>query len=205
MLRNKSMQHKLIYFKAPAKPPRLKKLKSLQLEREDRCSFSQLCHLTIESKDDQDNALEVESLGILSIQEQQQTLQEPPPTIKQPRKRRVAPQPPPKPPPKPKKKSNKIGVGNPQTDDHCAFIEKLFAATSEQMATEATNIVAGKLRLSHQIKKNHMRYTMSTVSWPLQCFFVMSINIIIIGYVSFPWNMPEGTLSILTCIFAFFN
>lgn len=93
------------------------------------------------------------------------------PTVKQPRKRRIAPQPPPtKPSPKPRK----LRVEKLPGDDHCAFIEQLFAATNETttasvatIATTAENeekiittltVVAGKLSLEKKYTKTHANF-----------------------------------------------
>ncbi|XP_043949931.1 protein cappuccino isoform X6 [Drosophila biarmipes] len=117
----------------PAKPPRLKRQLQTQAEDEDRCRLSQLCQISIAHKNIQN---EEESLGILSREELPEQERNSPMT-KQPRKRRVAPQPPPKPPPKPRKNR---GESAP-SDDHCAFIEQLFAETTG--AAPKTTVVAG--------------------------------------------------------------
>jgi len=131
------MQTDFVICKAPAKPPRLKKQLQIQAENEDRCHLSQLCQFSIQHKNIQN---EEEYLGILS-REELQVQEKNSPMTKQPRKRRVAPQPPPKPPPKPRKNR----AENAPSDDHCAFIEQLFAETTE--ATRKTTVVAGKLSL----------------------------------------------------------
>ncbi|XP_050741148.1 protein cappuccino isoform X8 [Drosophila biarmipes] len=119
----------------PAKPPRLKRQLQTQAEDEDRCRLSQLCQISIAHKNIQN---EEESLGILSREELPEQERNSPMT-KQPRKRRVAPQPPPKPPPKPRKNR---GESAP-SDDHCAFIEQLFAETTG--AAPKTTVVAGQM------------------------------------------------------------
>ncbi|XP_020812655.1 uncharacterized protein LOC110187604 [Drosophila serrata] len=61
------------------------------------------------------------------------------PTVRQPRKRRIAPQPPPKPSPKPRKMRG-ARLQNDQ-NDHCAFIEQLFATTNEATTLRAISTV----------------------------------------------------------------
>ncbi|XP_043861640.1 protein cappuccino isoform X3 [Drosophila santomea] len=134
-MQTKSMQTDFVFCKAPAKPPRLRRqLQTPQVESEDRCSLSlgQLCQLPLQYNNKHS---EEESLQILSRDEE--NVQEMPPMTKQPRKRRIAPQPPPKPPTKPRKNRSE----KTSTDDHCAFIEQLFTETTE--AKPSATVVAG--------------------------------------------------------------
>ncbi|XP_043861639.1 protein cappuccino isoform X2 [Drosophila santomea] len=133
-MQTKSMQTDFVFCKAPAKPPRLRRqLQTPQVESEDRCSLSlgQLCQLPLQYNNKHS---EEESLQILSRDEE--NVQEMPPMTKQPRKRRIAPQPPPKPPTKPRKNRSE----KTSTDDHCAFIEQLFTETTE--AKPSATVVA---------------------------------------------------------------
>ncbi|XP_015053267.2 protein cappuccino isoform X3 [Drosophila yakuba] len=117
----------------PAKPPRLRRQLQTQVESEDRCSLTlgQLCQLPLQYNNKHS---EEESLRILSRDEE--NVQEMPPMTKQPRKRRIAPQPPPKPPTKPRKNRSE----KTSNDDHCAFIEQLFTETTE--AKPSATVVA---------------------------------------------------------------
>ncbi|XP_017038431.1 protein cappuccino isoform X5 [Drosophila kikkawai] len=126
----------------PAKPPRLKKLHQREqgADKEEPCSLTQqLCPWS--TPPPPDNADVEETLGIL--QENYQT-PEVTPTVKQPRKRRIAPQPPttPKAIEKPLPKPRKMRGAKLPNDDHCAFIEQLFAATSEATLLRTISTVA---------------------------------------------------------------
>ncbi|KMY88003.1 uncharacterized protein Dsimw501_GD22724, isoform D [Drosophila simulans] len=133
-MKTKSMQTDIVFCKAPAKPPRLRRQLQTAVESEDRCSLSlcQLCQLQLQYDNKRD---EEESQRILA-REKERVQNTPPPLTKQPRKRRIAPQPPPIPPPKPRK----IRTEKTTNDDHCAFIEQLFSETTE--ANPSATVVA---------------------------------------------------------------
>lgn len=166
-MQTKSMQTDIVFCKAPAKPPRLRRQLQTPVESEDRCSLSlgQLCQLQLQYDNKRD---EEESQRILMREKER--VQNTPPLTKQPRKRRIAPQPPPKPPPKPRK----IRTEKTTNDDHCAFIEQLFSETTE--AKPSATVVAGKLSAG----KKHAIFALDVAA-----LLINTLNILSTGYVGF--------------------
>lgn len=162
-MQTKSMQTDIIFCKAPTKPPRLRRQLQTPVESEDRCSLSlgQLCQLQLQYNNKRD---EEESQRIL-VREKER-VQNTPPLTKQPRKRRIAPQPPPKP--------RKIRTEKTTNDDHCAFIEQLFSETTE--AKPSATVVAGKLSAG----KKHAIFALDVAA-----LLINTLNILSTGYVGF--------------------
>ncbi|XP_039227347.1 protein cappuccino isoform X7 [Drosophila yakuba] len=151
----------------PAKPPRLRRQLQTQVESEDRCSLTlgQLCQLPLQYNNKHS---EEESLRILSRDEE--NVQEMPPMTKQPRKRRIAPQPPPKPPTKPRKNRSE----KTSNDDHCAFIEQLFTETTE--AKPSATVVAGQMLIKWLISTMQSNPKSSSIDGNQELFNTLALQ-----------------------------